>query len=88
MKPRWKVQPHTFEDVEIRMLVDMRFLHLAGRPLLEWPSFSWILSDRRDSDLMWWAQWQARWIQTQNGLSHNGGPLRLWGIDFGGAAQR
>jgi hypothetical protein len=52
MKPRWKVQPHTFEDVEIRMLVDMRFLHLAGRPLLEWPSFSWILSDRRDADLM------------------------------------
>lgn len=52
MKPRLKAQPLTFEDAEIRMLVDVRFLHLTRPVLQEWPSFSWILCDRRDADLM------------------------------------
>jgi hypothetical protein len=54
MKPRLKPVPLTFEDVEIRLVVDVRFLHLLviGQLLPEWPSFSWILSDRYDGQLM------------------------------------
>ena len=49
-----RTAPLTFEDLEIRMLVDARFLHsIAPRPLPEWASFCWILSDRRDAELMY-----------------------------------
>jgi len=57
MKPRLRAAPLTYEDVEIRKAVDVRFLRLVSpRALREWPSFSWIVSDRRDADLMHQAQ--------------------------------
>jgi hypothetical protein len=40
--------------------------------------------DRRDAELMSWAQREGRWIRTQYGVSHYGGPLGLWNIDLGG----
>jgi hypothetical protein len=45
--------PLTPEDSAIRCFVDARFLSLISpRPLPQWPSFSWILSDRSDALLM------------------------------------
>lgn len=54
MNPRTKNIPLTPEDLEIRIRVDVRFLQLVGpRPIPEWASFCWILSDRRDAELMY-----------------------------------
>jgi hypothetical protein len=65
---RQKVEPLTFEDVEIRMTVDARFLQLIGPAALpEWPSFSWIISDRRDADLMYRAM-EWRWMPELNAI--------------------
>lgn len=42
--------------------------------------------DRRDAELMRWAQCEGRWIRTQYGVIHYGEALGLWHIDLGGAA--
>jgi hypothetical protein len=82
MKPRLNA-PLTQEDFDIWDRISEPYGIKPGIPL-----WGYIESDRRDADLMYWAQSEGRWIQTQYGVSHHGGPLGLWDIDLGGAAQR
>jgi hypothetical protein len=83
MKPRLDAWPWTDED---KAVIAFRLTHAARHGFNFYDKLpTYLDADKRDAELMSWAQCEGRWIRTEYGVSHYGGPLGRWDIDLGGA---